>query len=67
MNQEHAFALAVEKLLGHHSAKARAIDPGAVLGNGPLHVASSERDDAGHGRGRLDAASLWGFEEREKA
>jgi NADH:ubiquinone oxidoreductase subunit D len=44
MNQEHAFALAVEKLLG--------------FGNRPYPVAHHERHDAGHGRRRDDAAGL---------
>lgn len=49
MNQEHAFALAVEKLLGI-TVPFRAIDPRAVFGNRAAAVAHSECDDAGDGR-----------------
>ena len=56
MNQEHAFALAVEKLLGIVSAQARPAHPGSLFGNRPAVVASHECHYAGHGRGRPDAA-----------
>ena len=64
MSQEHAFALAVEKLLGHRGAAARPVYPRAV-----------RRDHAHpqpppqHLRFALDVGAmtplLWGFEERE--
>ncbi len=66
MNQEHAFALAVEKLLGHRDPDPRSADPRALFGNRPHPVASPERHDPGHGRRRTDAAAL-GFRRARKA
>jgi hypothetical protein len=58
MNQEHAFALAVEKLLGIDVPKPRPADPRAVFRNRPHPVASAQRHDAGDGRRRADAAAV---------
>ena len=58
MNQEHAFALAVEKLLGIDGAEARPAHPRALFRDRPPAVASPQRHDAGHGCRRADAAAL---------
>jgi hypothetical protein len=58
MNQEHAWCLAIERLTGDGGAAPRQPDPGAVFGNRPGAEPPSERDHAGHGRGRADAAAL---------
>ena len=58
MNQEHAFCLAAEKLLGIDRAAPRAIDPGAVLRDRSHPVASSQRHHASDGRRRTDAAAV---------
>ena len=47
MNQEHAFALAVEKLLRHRGADPRPADPRALFRDRPHPVASPERHHAG--------------------
>ena len=66
MNQEHAFALAVERLLGHRRAEARAADPRALFRDRPHPVAPPATSP----RRRMDVGALtpplWGFEEREK-
>ena len=58
MNQEHAYALAVEKLLGISVPKRGPAHPGSLFGNRPPAVASPQCHHAGHGRGRLDPAAL---------
>jgi NADH-quinone oxidoreductase subunit D len=61
MNQEHAFCLAAEKLLGLQipkGAQPRATDPRALLRDRPAVVASPERDHTGHGRWRPHAAAM---------
>ena len=58
MNQEHAFCLAAEKLLGLDGAEARPADPRALLRDRPPSLASPERHHAGHGRRRADAAAV---------
>ena len=58
MNQEHAFCLAIERLLEHRGAVPRPADPGAVFGNRPHPVAHAERDDPGPGRRRPDAPAV---------
>ena len=58
MNQEHAYALAVERLLGIDRAAARPADPRALLRDRPAAVASPQRDDAGDGRRRADPAAV---------
>ncbi len=58
MNQEHAFALAVERLLGIRGADPRPIDPCALLRDRPHPLASSANHHAGHGCRSLDAAAL---------
>ncbi len=66
MNQEHAFCLAVEKLLGIDSAAARAADPRSLFARSVgccrifLNVTTQAMDV-----GAL-TPPLWGFEEREK-
>ena len=45
MNQEHAFALAVEKLLGIDGARARPVHPRAVRRDHPHPQPSAERHD----------------------
>ena len=66
MNQEHAYALAVERLFGHFGSSARPAHPRALLRDRPPVVASAPDHDAGE----LDVGALtpplWGFEEREK-
>ena len=58
MNQEHAFCLAAEKLLGMEIPQARPAHPRALLRNRPAAVAPPQRDDAGDGRRRLDPAAV---------
>ena len=58
MNQEHAFCLAVEKLLGIAGAQACAVDPRALFGNRAAVVTSAERHHAGDGCRRAHAAAL---------
>ena len=58
MNQEHAYALAVERLLGDHRAAPRPADPRALLRDRPAAVASAQHHDAGDGRRRADAAAV---------
>ena len=58
MNQEHAFCLAAEKLLGIDGAAARAVDPSALLRDRPHPVASAQRHHAGDGRRRADPAAV---------
>ena len=58
MNQEHAFCLAAEKLLGIAVPRRGPIDPGVVLRDRPHPVASSQRHHAGDGRRRADAAAV---------
>jgi NADH-quinone oxidoreductase subunit D len=65
MNQEHAFCLAIEKLLGHRGAAPRPAHPRALLRDRPhpvhlLNVTTQAMDV-----GAL-TPPLWGFEEREK-
>ena len=50
MNQEHAFCLAIEKLLGLEVPRARAIYPRALLRDRPPPEPSAEGHDAGAGR-----------------
>ena len=57
MNQEHAFCLAVEKLLGIDGAQARATHPRPLLRDRALALASPQRDDAGDGRRRAHPAA----------
>ena len=66
MNQEHAFCLAVEKLLGHRGAAARAAHPRALfceIGRLLSHLlnVTTQAMDVG-----ALTPPLWGFEEREK-
>ena len=58
MNQEHAFALAVEKLLGIDGARARPVHPRAVRRDHPHPEPSAERHDLRHGRRRADPAAV---------
>ena len=58
MNQEHAFCLAAEKLLGLARPQARPAHPRALLRNRPLALASPQRDDAGAGRRRAHPSAL---------
>jgi NADH-quinone oxidoreductase subunit D len=65
MNQEHAFALAVEKLLKYYGAATRAVYSRAVCRDGRvlnhiLNITTFALDV-----GAITPA-LWGFEEREK-
>ena len=66
MNQEHAFCLAIEKLLGHRGAAPRPADPRALF----ARSAASSRISSTSRRRRMDVGALtpplWGFEEREK-
>jgi NADH:ubiquinone oxidoreductase subunit D len=56
MNQEHAFCMAAEKLLGLEVPGAA--DPGVVFRDRAVAVAFAQRDDPGDGRGRVDAAAV---------
>ena len=58
MNQEHAYALAVERLLGVSIPRRGAAHPRALLRDRPPPVASAQRHDAGDGRRRADAAAV---------
>ena len=58
MNQEHAFCLAAEKLLGLEVPRARAAHPRALLRDRPHSLASSQRHHAGDGRRRAHPAAL---------
>ena len=58
MNQEHAFCLAIEKLLGNPGAQARAIDPRALFRDRPDFVSPAQRHDASDGRRRAHSAAL---------
>ena len=58
MNQEHAYALAVERLLGIDGSAPRPADPRALLRDRPPAFAPAQRHDAGDGRRRADAAAL---------
>ena len=58
MNQEHAFALAIEKLTGTAGAHPRAVDPRHVLRDRAHPLAPPQRHHAGDGRRRADAAAL---------
>jgi hypothetical protein len=55
MNQEHAFCLAIEKLLGIEVPRRGAVDPGALFGDRPHPEPPAQRHDAGDGRRRADA------------
>ena len=58
MNQEHAFCLATEKLLGITVPRRGAVDPRALLRDRPAAVAHAQRHHAGDGRRRADAAAM---------
>ena len=58
MNQEHAFCLAVEKLLGLEVPAPRPVDPGALLRDRAHPQPSAQRHDTGDGCGGADAAAL---------
>ena len=58
MNQEHAFALATEKLLGLEVAAARPGDPRALCRDRPGAQPSADRPGLRHGRRRVDALPL---------
>ena len=58
MNQEHAFCLAAEKLLGLTVPQARAADPRALLRDRAAAVAPPQRHHAGDGRRRAHAAAV---------
>ena len=58
MNQEHAFCLAVEKLLGIDGAQARSAHSCALLRDRPLALASPQRNDAGDGCRRAHPAAV---------
>ena len=58
MNQEHAFCLAAEKLLGITVPKRGAAHPRALLRDRTPALASPQRDDAGDGRRRAHAAAV---------
>ena len=65
MNQEHAFALAVERLLGIAVPRRGAAHPRALLRDRPPVVASAQVTTQAMDVGAL-TPPLWGFEEREK-
>jgi len=65
MNQEHAFCLATEKLLGIAVPK-RGTHPRALLRNRQAALAPAQHHHTGNGRRRPDAAAM-GFEERENS
>ena len=58
MNQEHAFALAVERLLGITVPRRAPAHPRALLRDRPAALASPQRHHPGHGRRRADPAAL---------
>ena len=58
MNQEHAFCLAVEKLLGLEVPRRGAAHPRALFRDRPAALASPQRHHAGDGRRRADAAAV---------
>jgi NADH:ubiquinone oxidoreductase subunit D len=58
MNQEHAFCLAAEKLLGVTIPAPRAAHPRALLRDRAAPFASAQRHHASHGRGRAHAAAV---------
>ena len=58
MNQEHAYALAVERLLGVSIPRRAPAHPRALLRDRPPAVASAQRHDSGDGRRRADPAAL---------
>ncbi|MGY4453551.1 NADH:ubiquinone oxidoreductase subunit D [Bradyrhizobium sp. i1.3.1] len=58
MNQEHAFCMAAEKLLGIEVPRRRPADPRALLRDRPHPVASAQRHHAGDGRRRADPAAV---------
>ena len=66
MNQEHAFCLAIEKLLGIAVPRRGAAHPRALF----ARSAGSSRISSTSRRRRMDVGALtpplWGFEEREK-
>ena len=65
MNQEHAFCLAVEKLLGIEVPQARPADPRALFRDRPDALALLNVTTQAMDVGAL-TPPLWGFEEREK-
>ncbi len=58
MNQEHAFCLATEKLLGLDGTAARAAYPGALFRDRAAALAPAQRHHAGDGRRRAHPAAL---------
>ncbi|MGY4333478.1 NADH:ubiquinone oxidoreductase subunit D [Bradyrhizobium sp. LB7.2] len=58
MNQEHAFCMAAEKLLGIEVPAPRSVDPRALLRDRPHSVAFAQRHHAGDGRRRADPAAV---------
>ena len=58
MNQEHAYSLAVEKLVGVTVPMRAPAHPRALFRDRPAALASPQRHHAGHGCRRADAAAL---------
>ena len=58
MNQEHAFCLAVEKLLGLDVPRRAQADPRALCRDRPAALPSPQRHDAGDGRRRAHPAAV---------
>ena len=58
MNQEHAFCLAIEKLLGLEVPQARPVYPRALFRDRPHPQPSAQRHHPGDGRRRADPAAL---------
>ena len=58
MNQEHAFCMAIEKLLGIEVPRRARADPRALFRDRAPSLAPPQRDHAGHGRRRAHAAAL---------
>ncbi len=58
MNQEHAFCLAIEKLLGIAVPKRAPAHPGALFRDRPHPHAPAQRHHAGDGRRRADPAAV---------
>ena len=58
MNQEHAFCLAAEKLLGIEVPRRGQLIRVLYCRDRPPAVASAQRHDAGHGRRRADPAAV---------